>query len=68
MSSIQDHLLDTHRARWLGEAEPPAPGSHDRRVLREMREMRELREFRAVLAGRPARGPVRRALDRWRHA
>ncbi|MFJ4755338.1 hypothetical protein [Streptomyces sp. NPDC088763] len=66
MSSIQDHLLDTHRARWLGEAEPPAPGSHDRRVLREMR---ELREFRAVLAGRPARGgPVRRALDRWRHA
>lgn len=64
MSITQQHLLDAYRARTLGEPAPPAPGTHDRQVVREWR---DARRFRAVLAGRPARrGLLRDALSRWR--
>ncbi|MFE2358775.1 hypothetical protein [Streptomyces parvulus] len=53
MSITQQYLLDAHRARQLGEPVPPAPGTHELRVLRAWWERRR---FRAVLAGRPARG------------
>ncbi|MEV5701934.1 hypothetical protein AB0L55_31110 [Streptomyces anthocyanicus] len=62
MSITQQYLLDTYRARQLGEPGPPSPGTHDRRVVREWHDRRR---FQAVLAGRPARGRVRRALRRW---
>ncbi|MFF5018754.1 hypothetical protein [Streptomyces sp. NPDC001165] len=62
MSITQQYLLDTYRARLHGEPAPPAPGSHDRDL---MRELRDYRRFRAVLAERPARGRLRRALTRW---
>ncbi|AXL89319.1 hypothetical protein C4J65_14155 [Streptomyces sp. CB09001] len=62
MSITQQYLLDTYRAGRLGEPAPPAPGTHDLRVVREWQDRRR---FRAVLAGRPARGRVRRALRRW---
>ncbi|TDT20963.1 hypothetical protein EV562_1248 [Streptomyces sp. BK208] len=63
MSITQQYLLDAYRARQLGEPVPPAPGAHD---LRLVREWHGRRRFRAVLAGRPAHGPVRRALRlRW---
>ncbi|MFI9611483.1 hypothetical protein ACIHCM_07295 [Streptomyces sp. NPDC052023] len=62
MSITQQHLLDAYRAQQLGTPAPPAPGAHDRQVVREWRDRRE---FRAVLAGRPARGRVRHALGRW---
>ncbi|MER6673898.1 hypothetical protein [Streptomyces sp. NPDC000983] len=59
MSITQQYLLDTYRAGLHGEPAPPAPGTHDVRVLREGR---EYRRFRAVLAGRPVGGRLRRAL------
>ncbi|MFF8728818.1 hypothetical protein ACF073_20295 [Streptomyces sp. NPDC015171] len=62
MSITQQYLLDSHRARALGEPVPPAPGRHDVRVLRELRDHRR---FSAVVAERPARGRVRYALRRW---
>ncbi|MFJ7075790.1 hypothetical protein [Streptomyces sp. NPDC098781] len=62
MSITQQYLLDSHRARQLGEAPPPAPGRHDWQVVREFR---DYRRFRAVVAGRPARGRLREALGRW---
>ncbi|MEU6508854.1 MULTISPECIES: hypothetical protein [Streptomyces] len=62
MSITQQYLLDSHRARVLGEPEPPAPGRHDLTVARELR---EYRRFSAVIAERPARGRVRYALRRW---
>ncbi|MGN5379677.1 hypothetical protein BIV25_17640 [Streptomyces sp. MUSC 14] len=62
MSITQQYLLDIHRARALGEPEPPAPGRHD---LQAVRELREYRRFSAVVAERPARGRVRYALRRW---
>ena len=62
MSITQQYLLDTYRARQLGEPVPPAPGSHDRQVVREWREHRQ---FRAVVAGRAAHGRIRAALGRW---
>ncbi|MGK9460292.1 hypothetical protein ACSLFT_09705 [Streptomyces sp. G6] len=62
MSITQQYLLDTYRARQLGEPAPPAPGALDRQVVREWRDHRR---FRAVLAGRPAHGRLRRALRRW---
>ncbi|MER7050679.1 hypothetical protein [Streptomyces sp. NPDC000351] len=62
MSITQQYLLDTYRARQLGEPAPPAPGTHDRVAVREWHERRR---FRAVLAGRPAHGRVRRVLRRW---
>jgi hypothetical protein len=58
MSITQQHLLDTYRARQLGEQAPPAPGAHDWQVVRELRDRRA---FRAVLAERPARGWIRLA-------
>ncbi|MBU6535287.1 hypothetical protein [Streptomyces mayonensis] len=64
MSVTQQYLLDTCRARQLGEPVPPVPGTHDVRVVREWHDRRR---FRAVLAGRPAYGRVRRALRRWRY-
>ncbi|GHH25984.1 hypothetical protein [Streptomyces lanatus] len=64
MSITQHHLLDTYRARQLGEAAPPAPGAHDWQV---MREIRDHRQFSAVVAGRPAHGRIRRTLGRWLH-
>ncbi|GGW17689.1 hypothetical protein [Streptomyces capoamus] len=62
MSVTQQYLLDSYRARLHGEPEPPAPGRHD---LGLVRELRDHRRFRAVLAGRPARGRLRRTLTRW---
>jgi hypothetical protein len=62
MSLTQQYLLDTYRAQQRGEPAPPAPGAHDWQVVRELRDRRE---FRAVLAGRPARGRLRRAIGRW---
>ncbi|MEV8598244.1 hypothetical protein [Streptomyces sp. NPDC052012] len=64
MSLTEQYLLDAHRALHHGEPVPPAPGTHDLRVLRALREHRR---FRAVLAGRPARGRIRHALGRWLH-
>ncbi|MDG9717501.1 hypothetical protein [Streptomyces sp. DH24] len=64
MSITEQYLLDTYRARQRGEPAPPAPGAHDWQVVRELRDRRE---FRAVLAGRPARGRVRRAIVRRLH-
>ncbi|MFG3247484.1 hypothetical protein [Streptomyces sp. NPDC048187] len=63
MSITQQYLLDAHRALHLGEPVPPAPGTHDLRVVREWQDRRR---FCAVLAGRPAHGRVRRALRRRR--
>ncbi|MEU2714645.1 hypothetical protein [Streptomyces sp. NPDC007205] len=62
MSITQQYLLDSYRARVLGEPEPPAPGRHDVDLVREIRDHRR---FHAVIAGRPARGRVRYALRRW---
>ncbi|MFE2100596.1 MULTISPECIES: hypothetical protein [unclassified Streptomyces] len=62
MSITQQYLLDTYRARLHGESAPPAPGRHDRDL---MRELRDYRRFRAVLAERPAHGRLRQALTRW---
>ncbi|MEU5089048.1 hypothetical protein [Streptomyces sp. NPDC021356] len=64
MSITEQYLLDLHRARQHGEPEPPAPGLNDWQVARELRDRRR---FRAVVAGRPAHGRLRLALDRWRH-
>ncbi|PZT68916.1 hypothetical protein DN402_15735 [Streptomyces sp. SW4] len=61
MSITQEYLLAVHRARLLDEPVPPAPGTHDRQVVRGWRDRRR---FRAVLAGCPARGRLRRALAR----
>ncbi|MDH6517405.1 hypothetical protein M2163_005614 [Streptomyces sp. SAI-135] len=62
MSSTQEHLLDTYRARHLGTPVPPAPGTHD---VRTVRDLRAYRRFRAVLAGRPAPERLRHVLSRW---
>ncbi|MGW5427849.1 hypothetical protein ACWET9_11610 [Streptomyces sp. NPDC004059] len=62
MSVTQQYLLDSHRARALGEPEPPAPGRHDADLVRELR---DYRRFQVVIAGRPAWGRVRYALRRW---
>ncbi|MER5548356.1 hypothetical protein ACWDBD_41695 [Streptomyces sp. NPDC001118] len=64
MSITQQYLLDSYRARVLGEPEPPAPGRHD---VDAVREVRDHRRFQAVIAERPARGRVRYALRRWLH-
>ncbi|MFC8350477.1 hypothetical protein [Streptomyces sp. NPDC057280] len=64
MSITQQYLLDTYRARQHGEPAPPAPGTHDRQVVRAWRDHRR---FRAVLAERPARGRIRRSLSRRLH-
>ncbi|MEG3628408.1 hypothetical protein [Streptomyces poriticola] len=61
MSITQEHILAVHRARQRGEYAPPAPGVHERQVVEAWRERRR---FRAALAGRPARGRLRRALAR----
>ncbi|OIJ89806.1 hypothetical protein [Streptomyces colonosanans] len=61
MTVTEQYLLDTYRARRLGEPAPPAPGTHDWQLVRELR---DYRRFRAVLAGRPARGRLRAALSR----
>ncbi|MER6733893.1 hypothetical protein [Streptomyces puniciscabiei] len=62
MSITQQYLLDSYRARVLGEPEPPAPGRHDADLVRELRDHRR---FRAVIAGRPARGRLWDVLRRW---
>ncbi|MET8081133.1 hypothetical protein [Streptomyces sp. NPDC005303] len=64
MSITQQHLLDTYRARHLGTPVPPAPGTHDLRIVRALR---EYRRSRAVLAERPARARLRHALRRRLH-
>ncbi|WP_328872976.1 hypothetical protein OHT76_24335 [Streptomyces sp. NBC_00287] len=61
MSITQQYLLDTYRAQQHGEPAPPAPGTHDRQVVRAWPDDRC---FRAVLAGRPVGGRLRRALAR----
>jgi hypothetical protein len=60
-SVSQQYILDTYRARRLGEVPPPPPGAHDGRTERELR---DYRRFCAVVAGRPAHGRLRRALGR----
>ena len=62
MSITQQYVLDTYRARQLGDPAPPAPGSQDWQIVREWRDHRQ---FRAVVAGRPAHGRIRQALGRW---
>ncbi|MEU9625238.1 hypothetical protein ACFZDB_13060 [Streptomyces luteogriseus] len=57
MSITQQHLLDTYRARTLGEPAPPAPGTHDRQAVRELSDERRSRADRHGL---------RDALMRWR--
>ncbi|MFJ9117328.1 hypothetical protein ACIRJO_17420 [Streptomyces sp. NPDC102394] len=64
MSITQQYFLDAYRAGQAGEPAPPAPGANDWQVVREWRDQRE---FRAVVAGRPAHGPIRLALGRWLH-
>ncbi|WP_313904466.1 hypothetical protein [Streptomyces sp. 15-116A] len=64
MSPTEQYLLDVHCALQHGRPVPPAPGTHDLRVLRALCDHRR---FRAVLAGRPARGRIRHALGRWLH-
>ncbi|GAA2240233.1 hypothetical protein GCM10010430_22090 [Kitasatospora cystarginea] len=61
MSVTQQYLLDTHRARQLGQPTPLAPGMGELRLLCALR---EYRRFRAVLAGRPALGRIRHTLAR----
>ncbi|MFB6849741.1 hypothetical protein ACFCXS_33445 [Streptomyces sp. NPDC056373] len=63
MSITQQYLLDSHRARSLGEPGPPAPGTEDWKVVREWR---DARHFRAALAGRPVRHRLRDVLGRSR--
>ncbi|MFJ6085962.1 hypothetical protein ACIQI8_31695 [Streptomyces sp. NPDC092369] len=66
MSITQQYLLDTYRARRLGEPAPPAPGADDWQVVRELRDQWQLR----AAAGRPAHertGRLRRSLGRWLH-
>jgi hypothetical protein len=65
MSITQQYLLDSYRARRLGEPSPPAPGAGDWQVVCELRDRWELR---AVLAGRPVHGRLRSALSHWRRA
>ncbi|MDN0198026.1 hypothetical protein [Streptomyces sp. S.PNR 29] len=62
MSITEQYLLDTYRARQLGEPAPPAPGTHEWQAVREWRDRRQ---FLAVVAGRPARGRIRHGLGRW---
>ncbi|MGK4578570.1 hypothetical protein [Kitasatospora sp. HPMI-4] len=64
MSLTQQYLLDTHRARQLGQPAPPAPGTGELRLLRALR---DYRRFRALLAGYPARGRTRHTPDRGAH-
>ncbi|MET9493595.1 hypothetical protein [Streptomyces sp. NPDC006552] len=65
MTVSQQYALDVYRAAQRGEVPGPVPGTHDWAALRELRDHRR---FEAVLAGRPARGRVRAALARRRHA
>ncbi|MCX3291251.1 hypothetical protein OR263_31855 [Streptomyces sp. NEAU-H22] len=57
MSITQQHLLDTYRARTLGEPAPPAPGTHGRPAVREPSDTQRSR------AGRHG---LRDVLSRWR--
>ncbi|MEU0229817.1 MULTISPECIES: hypothetical protein [unclassified Streptomyces] len=61
MNAMHQYLFDAHRAARIGEPPPPAPGTHELAVLRAVRDRRR---FERVLAGRPARGGLRRALRR----
>ncbi|MDI3388911.1 hypothetical protein QIS99_22335 [Streptomyces sp. B-S-A8] len=61
MSITQQYLLDSYRAAQRGTPQPPAPGSHDWRAVRELRDHRR---FEAVVHERPARGRLRLALAR----
>ncbi|MER5707906.1 hypothetical protein [Streptomyces sp. NPDC002122] len=62
MNAMHQYLFDTYRAARLGDPMPPAPGTHDVAVVRSVVDRRR---FERVLAGRPARGPLRMALRRW---
>ncbi|MGI5377236.1 hypothetical protein ACQEV2_23920 [Streptomyces sp. CA-251387] len=64
MSITQQYVLDTYRARQLGEPAPPAPGAHDWQLAREWR---DYRQFRAVVAEPPVHGRIRQALGRLLH-
>ncbi|WP_312847649.1 hypothetical protein [Streptomyces sp. WAC08241] len=61
MNAMHQYLFDAYRAARVGEPPPPEPGTHDLAVLRAVRDRRR---FERVLAGRPARGGLRRALRR----
>ncbi|MGW3557428.1 hypothetical protein ACWDNT_08665 [Streptomyces sp. NPDC000963] len=61
MNAMHQYLFDAYRAARVGEPPPPEPGTHDLAVLRALRDRRR---FERVLAGRPARGGLRRALRR----
>ncbi|RSS54296.1 hypothetical protein [Streptomyces sp. WAC01280] len=62
MNAMHQYLFDTYRAARLGDPMPPVPGTHDVAVVRSVVDRRR---FERVLAGRPARGPLRTALHRW---
>ncbi|WP_426364502.1 hypothetical protein [Streptomyces sp. E-08] len=64
MNALHQYLFDSYRAASLGDPAPPVPGTHDVAVLRALRDHRR---FERVVAGRPARGDVRAALNRWLH-
>ncbi|MEV5972888.1 hypothetical protein [Streptomyces sp. NPDC051921] len=64
MNALHQYLFDAYRAARHDEPPPPVPGALDVAALRAARDHRR---FEAVLAGRPARGRVRRALRCWLH-
>ncbi|MDI3406806.1 hypothetical protein [Streptomyces cavernicola] len=61
MTVTQQFLLDSYRAAQHGAPQPPAPGRHDWRTVRELRDHRS---FEAVVHERPAHGRLRLALAR----
>ncbi|MEU8544008.1 hypothetical protein AB0C52_29115 [Streptomyces sp. NPDC048717] len=65
MNALHQYLFDSYRSARLGEAPPPAPGTHD---LAALRAARDHTRFEAVLAGRPASGRLRWWLRRTRRA
>ncbi|WP_309050121.1 hypothetical protein [Streptomyces sp.] len=57
MNALHQYLFDTYRAARLGEPVPPAPGTYDVALFRAAVDRRR---FERVVAGRPARGRLRR--------
>ncbi|MFB7369144.1 hypothetical protein ACFC0D_04815 [Streptomyces sp. NPDC056222] len=64
MNALHQYLLDSYRAEQRGERMPPMPGTHD---IATLRAVCDSRRFDAVVAGRPARGRLRTALNRLLH-
>ena len=64
MSVAQQYLLDTCRARQLGEPVLPVPGTHD---VRGVREWHDPPSVPGRACGAPRVRPRRAALRRWRY-